>query len=189
MSGIDSLIRGSSIEWPTNQTGRRRRSIGRPKSRQKKAAVQLPVYPDDKALHDALSQLAKGAPLVTSLGDREPQAATRRRSRGERFLLQGGDSRKVSRTANRPAIAAKLKILLQMSLVLSQGARKRRLSALDALAGQYAKPRSAELETREGDYAAQLSGRRSTSRDSLSTERTPDHVAAAARVRTFRADN
>jgi len=68
---------------------------------------------------------------------------------GERFLLQGGDCSESFEDCESGVIAAKLKILLQMSLVLVHGGKKR-VIRVGRFAGQYAKPRSADTETREG---------------------------------------
>ncbi len=70
-------------------------------------------------------------------------------ARGERFLLQGGDCAESFDDCTSAAIAAKLKILLQMSLVLVHGGKKR-VIRVGRFAGQYAKPRSQEHETRDG---------------------------------------
>jgi 3-deoxy-7-phosphoheptulonate synthase len=64
-------------------------------------------------------------------------------------MLQGGDCSESFEDCESSAIASKLKILLQMSLMLVQGG-KRRVVRIGRFAGQYAKPRSADLETRDG---------------------------------------
>ena len=64
-------------------------------------------------------------------------------------MLQGGDCAESFDDCRSEPIAAKLKILLQMSLVLVQGARKR-VIRVGRFAGQYAKPRSSDVETRNG---------------------------------------
>ncbi len=69
--------------------------------------------------------------------------------RGEWFMLQGGDCSESFEDCESSAIASKLKILLQMSLMLVQGG-KRRVIRIGRFAGQYAKPRSTDLETRGG---------------------------------------
>jgi 3-deoxy-7-phosphoheptulonate synthase len=120
-----------------------------PDSWQKKPAVQLPVYPDAKALQSALTQLAGLPPLVTSWEIENLKHQLAEATRGERFLLQGGDCSENFEDCESSAIAGKLKILLQMSLVLVQGAKKR-VIRVGRIAGQYAKPRSAETETRAG---------------------------------------
>ena len=144
-----------------------------PESWQKKAAVQLPVYPDDKALHDALSQLAKLPPLVTSWEIENLKQQLADVTRGERFLLQGGDCAESFEDCESTAIAGKLKILLQMSLVLVQGARKK-VIRIGRIAGQYAKPRSADFETRAGIALPSHRGDMINRAGFTATERTPD---------------
>ncbi len=70
-------------------------------------------------------------------------------ARGERFLLQGGDCAESFEECRSEVITNKLKILLQMSLVLIHGSH-RPVIRVGRFAGQYAKPRSADVETREG---------------------------------------
>ena len=120
-----------------------------PGSWQRKSAAQQPVYPDPKALQGVLAQLAKLPPLVTSWEIERLRQQLAEASRGERFLLQGGDCSESFDDCESSAIASKLKILLQMSLVLVQGGKKR-VTRVGRFAGQYAKPRSAETETRGG---------------------------------------
>ncbi|MEY2716700.1 MAG: phospho-2-dehydro-3-deoxyheptonate aldolase, partial [Planctomycetota bacterium] len=110
-------------------------------------SVQQPVYPDRAALERALAEIAALPPLVTSyeIGSLKSQLAEA--ARGERFILWGGDCAESFADCTSPAIAAKLKILLQMSLVLVHGTR-RRITRIGRFAGQYAKPRSALTEVR-----------------------------------------
>jgi 3-deoxy-7-phosphoheptulonate synthase len=120
-----------------------------PTSWQRKPVAQQPVYPDAEALQRALAQLAKLPPLVTSWEIENLKQQLAAAVRGERFLLQGGDCSENFADCESSAIASKLKILLQMSLVLVQGGKKR-VIRLGRFAGQYAKPRSADSETRDG---------------------------------------
>jgi len=120
-----------------------------PASWQKKPAVQQPVYPDANALQSVLAQLARLPPLVTSWEIENLKHQLAEAARGERFLLQGGDCSESFAECESDAIVSKLKILLQMSLVLMQGGRKR-VTRIGRFAGQYAKPRSADTETRGG---------------------------------------
>src|SRR5205823_7362036 len=69
--------------------------------------------------------------------------------RGEAFLLQGGDCAEAFADSESDTIAKKLKILLQMSLVLLHGLKKP-IIRVGRMAGQYAKPRSSDTETRNG---------------------------------------
>jgi 3-deoxy-7-phosphoheptulonate synthase len=70
-------------------------------------------------------------------------------ARGEAFLLQGGDCAELFDYCEQGAIESKIKLLLQMSLVLIWGA-DRRIVRIGRMAGQYAKPRSNPTETVNG---------------------------------------
>ncbi len=118
-----------------------------PSSWQTRPANQQPTYPDAQALKRVLEDLARLPPLVTSWEIENLKHQLAEATRGERFLLQGGDCSESFADCESAAIASKLKILLQMSLVLVQGG-KRRVIRLGRFAGQYAKPRSADTETR-----------------------------------------
>ncbi|MCS7090658.1 MAG: 3-deoxy-7-phosphoheptulonate synthase class II [Verrucomicrobiota bacterium] len=121
-----------------------------PDSWQRKPARQQPVYPDPGALQNVLRQLHQLPPLVSSYEIECLKAQLAEAARGERFLLQGGDCSETFADCQSPVIAAKLKILLQMSLLIVHDARCR-VIRVGRFAGQYAKPRSAETETRGGN--------------------------------------
>ena len=116
---------------------------------QKKPVTQQPTYPDPKAVDDVVAQLSRLPPLVTSWEVEKLKARLAGAARGEQFLLQGGDCAESFDDCESAQIAAKLKILLQMSLVLVHGGKKR-VIRVGRFAGQYAKPRSADLETKAG---------------------------------------
>ena len=120
-----------------------------PTSWQSRPATQQPKYKDQAALQTALLQLAKLPPLVTSWEIEKLKSQLAEAAAGERFMLQGGDCSESFEDCEPSAITRKLKILLQMSLVLVQGGR-RRVIRVGRFAGQYAKPRSADTETRGG---------------------------------------
>jgi 3-deoxy-7-phosphoheptulonate synthase len=120
-----------------------------PESWQEMTAAQMPTYRDAKALQAVLGQLARLPPLVTSWEVENLKAQLASATRGERFMLQGGDCSESFAECESAAIVNKLKILLQMSLVLVQGGKKR-VTRVGRFAGQYAKPRSTETETRDG---------------------------------------
>lgn len=120
-----------------------------PSSWRRKPAAQQPVYPDPEALAQTVAQLSKLPPLVTSWEVETLKQQLGAAARGERFLLQGGDCCESLDDCESSIIANKLKILLQMSLVLVYGCR-RRVIRVGRFAGQYAKPRSSETETRDG---------------------------------------
>jgi 3-deoxy-7-phosphoheptulonate synthase len=120
-----------------------------PSSWQTRPATQQPAYPDEKALRNALAQLSQLPPLVTSWEIERLKNLLAEAQRGDCFLLQGGDCSESFEDCESSAITRKLKILLQMSLVLVQGAKKR-VVRVGRFAGQYAKPRSCDTETRAG---------------------------------------
>src|SRR5690349_12150711 len=120
-----------------------------PTSWQQKPATQQVGYSDAAALADVLGQMSRLPPLVTSWEIENLRAWLARAARGEAFLLQGGDCAESFDDCRSEPIAAKLKILLQMSLVLVHGTRKP-VIRVGRIAGQYAKPRSADTETRDG---------------------------------------
>jgi 3-deoxy-7-phosphoheptulonate synthase len=118
-----------------------------PTSWQGKPTLQQPAYPDAARLQEVLHELSCLPPLVTSWEIERLKAQLAEAARGERFLLQGGDCAESFDDCTSDAIASKLKILLQMSLVLVHGAR-RRVIRVGRFAGQYAKPRSEDMEIR-----------------------------------------
>jgi 3-deoxy-7-phosphoheptulonate synthase len=120
-----------------------------PTSWQTKKALQQPTYPDLARLEEVMTELACLPPLVTSWEIERLKAQLAEAARGERFLLQGGDCAERFADCTSASIANKLKILLQMSLVLVHGTR-RRVIRVGRFAGQYAKPRSEDMETRDG---------------------------------------
>lgn len=117
-----------------------------PASWQNKKAAQQPDYPDPEALDQAVGEISRLPPLVTAWEVDALKAQLGRAARGELFLLQGGDCAESFDECDGDQIEAKLKVLLQMSLVLVHGTR-RKVIRVGRIAGQYAKPRSEHLET------------------------------------------
>jgi 3-deoxy-7-phosphoheptulonate synthase len=113
------------------------------------AAEQQPNYPDQAALDKAIDDLGRLPPIVTSWEIEALKEQVARAQRGEAFVLQGGDCAESFQDCTSENIVAKLKILLQMSLVMLYGLKKP-VVRVGRMAGQYAKPRSADTETREG---------------------------------------
>ncbi len=120
-----------------------------PASWQTREASQQPVYVDETRLQGAIAELNALPPLVTSWEIEALKGHLAAAQRGEAFLLQGGDCAENFDDCTSDNVVQKLKILLQMSLVLVMGMRKP-VIRVGRLAGQYAKPRSADQETREG---------------------------------------
>ncbi len=111
-----------------------------------KAVAHDVQYPDESALARALGQLRAFPPLVTSWEIERLKGHLADAEAGKRFLLQGGDCAEMLHECRPEAITNKLKILLQMSLVLVHGS-KRPIIRVGRFAGQYAKPRSSETES------------------------------------------
>jgi len=120
-----------------------------PTSWRARPARQQPEYPDAAALERAIGALSRLPPLVTSWEVEALKSQLAEAAAGNRFLLQGGDCAETFEDCTSGAIANKLKILLQMSLVLVHGGHKR-VIRVGRFAGQYAKPRSDDREVREG---------------------------------------
>jgi 3-deoxy-7-phosphoheptulonate synthase len=120
-----------------------------PSSWQNRPAGQQPAYPDNGALAAAVAQLASLPPLVTSWEVERLKTQLAEAAAGKRFLLQGGACAERFDQCSADIITNKLKILLQMSLVLTHGL-KRRIIRVGRFAGQYAKPRSSDTEERDG---------------------------------------
>ena len=118
-----------------------------PHSWREKTVIQMPDYPDSEALREVVGQLGRLPPLVTSWEVERLKDYAAQASRGQAFVLQGGDCAENFDECESNNIANKLKILLQMSLVLLFGGKKK-VIRVGRFAGQYAKPRSSDLETR-----------------------------------------
>jgi 3-deoxy-7-phosphoheptulonate synthase len=120
-----------------------------PTSWASRPAEQQPTYRDPDALARVVAELSRLPPTVVSweIDDLKRQIADAQQ--GRRFLLQGGDCAETFADCESGQIARKLKILLQMSLVLLHGL-KQPVIRVGRFAGQYAKPRSADTETRGG---------------------------------------
>jgi 3-deoxy-7-phosphoheptulonate synthase len=144
-----------------------------PGSWQTKRAKQQPVYPDAQALEAVLAQVSQLPPLVTSWEIEHLKQQLGEAARGERFLLQGGDCSESFTDCEAGSITRKLKILLQMSLVLVQGGKKR-VIRVGRFAGQYAKPRSSETEHKAGTALPAYRGDIINSPGFTLAERRPD---------------
>ncbi len=140
---------------------------------QSKKASQQATYPDPAALNDALGRLSKLPPLVTSWEIEELKGKLHKAALGESFVLQGGDCAETFDDCESSIIAAKLKILLQMSLILVHGT-KRQVVRIGRIAGQYAKPRSTDIETRDGVSLPSYRGDLVNQPGFTEAERTPD---------------
>jgi len=112
-----------------------------------KPRVQMPEYPDPEALNAVEAQLAKYPPLVFAGEARRLRAELAKASRGEAFLLQGGDCAESFNEFSGDNIRDTFKVMLQMAIVLTFGA-KVPVVKVGRMAGQFAKPRSAPVEVK-----------------------------------------
>jgi 3-deoxy-7-phosphoheptulonate synthase len=120
-----------------------------PESWRSKPIVQGVSYDDPSGSEKAVHKLSKLAPLVTVQEIEKLKSELREVALGNAFLLQGGDCAELFDYCNEDMIEAKIKLLLQMSLVLIYGGKKK-VVRIARMAGQYAKPRSSPMETIDG---------------------------------------
>ncbi len=120
-----------------------------PASWRSRRALQQPAYADEAAVEAALGQLRSRPPLVTSWEVDRLRLQLAEAAAGRRFLLQGGDCAERFEEVRPEIITSRLKILMQMSLVLVHGLDLP-IVRVGRFAGQYAKPRSADHETVDG---------------------------------------
>ncbi|MCG6883693.1 MAG: 3-deoxy-7-phosphoheptulonate synthase class II [Silicimonas sp.] len=114
-----------------------------------KPRVQMPDYTDAERLSAVEAQLRKYPPLVFAGEARLLKKKLGAASRGEAFLLQGGDCAESFAEFSADNIRDTFKVLLQMAMVLTYGA-KVPVVKVGRMAGQFAKPRSAPTEVKDG---------------------------------------
>ena len=120
-----------------------------PNSWRKKPIQQVPSYPDAAHLAEVERTLAGYPPLVFAGEARRLEANLARVADGKAFLLQGGDCAESFVEFHANNIRDTFRVLLQMAVVLTYGAAMP-VVKVGRLAGQFAKPRSADTETING---------------------------------------
>src|SRR5512141_3217663 len=120
-----------------------------PESWRSKPVLQVPDYPDAKALADVEAQLSTFPPLVFAGEARNLKKALARVAAGEAFLLQGGDCAESFAEHGANNIRDFFRVLLQMAVVLTYAGAVP-VVKVGRMAGQFAKPRSAPTETIDG---------------------------------------
>jgi 3-deoxy-7-phosphoheptulonate synthase len=120
-----------------------------PHSWQSKPIRQVPDYPDRAALDGVLARLRTHPPLVFAGEARNLLAALGQVADGKAFLLQGGDCAESFAEFHPDNIRDTFRVLLQMAVVLTFAAGVP-VVKVGRIAGQFAKPRSEDTETREG---------------------------------------
>ena len=114
-----------------------------------KPRIQMPDYTDAGVLAKVEAQLSRYPPLVFAGEARRLKQHLAAAGRGEAFLLQGGDCAESFEQFSADAIRDTFKVMLQMAMVLTYGA-KVPVVKVGRMAGQFAKPRSAPTEVKEG---------------------------------------
>jgi 3-deoxy-7-phosphoheptulonate synthase len=114
-----------------------------------KKAHQIPSYPDAAELAKVEKELATFPPLVFAGEARQLKQRLAQVSRGEAFLLQGGDCAETFQEFRANTIRDNFRVLLQMAVVLTFGERLP-IIKVGRVAGQFAKPRSQDTEVRAG---------------------------------------
>ena len=144
-----------------------------PASWREHRAAQQPAWPDEAAAAAAREQLRSLPPLVFAGEARALLDSLGEVAAGRAFLLQAGDCAESFHDFSAPTIREKLKIMLQMSAVLTYGATLP-VVKVGRIAGQFCKPRSSETE-RVGDLELpSFRGHNVNGEEPLAEARVPD---------------
>ncbi|MEE9313710.1 MAG: 3-deoxy-7-phosphoheptulonate synthase class II [Rhizobiaceae bacterium] len=144
-----------------------------PNSWRSKPSVQMPNYPDQSALEATEARLASFPPLVFAGEARALKDQLARVSRGEAFLMQGGDCAESFAEHGADNIRDFFRVFLQMAVVLTFGASKP-VVKLGRIAGQFAKPRSSDSETKGDVTLASYKGDVVNGMEFTEASRVPD---------------
>jgi 3-deoxy-7-phosphoheptulonate synthase len=153
--------------------GWRERAAAQQPGWRERAAAQQPGWPDQARVSEVTAELAAFPPLVLAS---ECDTLTERLAavtRGEAFVLQGGDCAETFAGATADAVRGKLQTLLQMAVVLTYGARVP-IVKIGRMAGQFAKPRSQPDEVRDGVRLPAYRGDAINGLEFTARARTPD---------------
>jgi 3-deoxy-7-phosphoheptulonate synthase len=125
-------------------------TIWTPDSWRTKAKNQIPTYDDPEEVREVEATLSSFPPLVFAGEARQLKSRLAEVAEGNAFLLQGGDCAESFSDFNAVTIRDNFRILLQMAVILTFAAKKP-IVKVGRVAGQFAKPRSNEMETRDGE--------------------------------------
>ncbi len=139
----------------------------------KRTVLQQPNWPDKDRLEEVLATISTLPPLVFAGEIRDLKEQLAQASRGEAFLLQGGDCSEEFARCTAPNIRETLKVLLQMAVTLTYAGGKP-VVKVGRIAGQYAKPRSADTEMVNGVELPSYRGDMANSIEPTLEARTPD---------------
>ncbi len=164
------------------QNSKKIRSSGlksrKPKAWKKKdwrslTAAQQPSWPDQERCADAVRTLSQLPALVFAGETRSLRKQLREVAEGRAYVLQAGDCSENFSSCHGPYIHDLLKVILRMSAVLSYAGEKK-IITIGRFAGQYAKPRSADVETVNGRQIPSYRGDMVNDQKPDITSRTPD---------------
>lgn len=144
-----------------------------PDSWRTKTLRQMPTYPEAEALQAVEAELSKQPPLVFAGEVRELKHQLAKVASGNAFLLQGGDCAESFKEFNTNQIRDTFMVLLQMAVVLTFGGQSP-VVKIGRMAGQFAKPRSDDNETRDGQTLPSYRGDIINGIEFNEASRTPD---------------
>jgi 3-deoxy-7-phosphoheptulonate synthase len=144
-----------------------------PSSWRERPVRHAPLWPEQAAAREALERLQAMPPLVFAGEARDLRGALAQVAEGRAFLLQAGDCAESFRDFSAVSIREKLKILLQMSVVMIYGSALP-LVKVGRIAGQFAKPRSAPTEVVDGVELPSFFGHMVNDDAPTPAARTPD---------------
>ncbi len=136
-------------------------------------AVQQPSWPDKQAYEQVLQNISQLPPLVFAGESRTLKGQLAEAAEGKAFVLQCGDCSEDFSRCSGPAIRELLKVILQMSVILAYAGEKKVIK-IGRIAGQYAKPRSADTEVINGLEIPTYRGDMVNSPDATTAARIPD---------------
>ena len=142
--------------WDRARSERGRSSDWSPQTWQSRPAAQQPTW-DEAELEGALAELRGLPPLIFAGEARRLREALARAGRGEAFVLQAGDCAESFGDFSADAIRDKLKLILQMAVVIAFGSGMP-VVKIGRIAGQYAKPRSSPVESVDGEELPSFRG-------------------------------
>lgn len=144
-----------------------------PDSWRAKPAQKMPEYPDAEALADVEGRLKRFPPLVFAGEARSLRRTLAEVGEGKAFLLQGGDCAESFAEFHPDNIRDTFRVMLQMAVVLTYGAACP-VVKVGRMAGQFAKPRSDDLETIDGVEMPTYRGDSINGMDPILADRLPD---------------
>lgn len=170
-----------------------KKKLWTPGSWRSKNPYQIPTYPDPKKLESVIQDLSGFPPLVFAGEIRALKNKLAAVSRGEAFLLQGGDCAESFDEFKSATIRDNFRILLQMAIILTYG-EKKPIVKVGRVAGQFAKPRSSDIEKRGLESLPSYRGDIINGFEFNANSRTPDpermiraYVQAASSLNLLRA--